>query len=132
VSNRAPSVGAAILVAEDDPRALDLAIDVLRFAGYVASGAGSVAEAMDSVHRSRPDLVLVDIKLGPEDGLDIARQLREDPVTQDIPVLATSASISDADVERAKDAGCVSFLPKPLTPRALLRSVQLCLDPPAG
>ncbi|HEX5950626.1 MAG TPA: ATP-binding protein [Actinomycetota bacterium] len=118
----------SVLVVEDDPRALELTIVVLRSAGYSATGVATVAGALESIRRSRPALILLDVKLGDEDGLAIARWIREDPSTHDIPVVASSASISDADVQRAKDAGCDGFLAKPLTPEALLAGVDAALE----
>ncbi len=115
--------GTKVLVVEDDPRALELTIELLGNVGYVATAASTIAEALAVVQRTRPDLVLLDVKLGTEDGLDIVRQLRGDPATRDIPVIASSASASDLDIDRAKRAGCISFLAKPLTPESLIEGI---------
>ncbi|HSD49163.1 MAG TPA: ATP-binding protein [Actinomycetota bacterium] len=116
-----------VLVVEDDPRTLELTLEVLGSAGYSASGSATVAGALESLRGSRPDLVFLDVKLGDEDGLEVVRHLRADPTTRDIPVVAASASISDADVQRAKEAGCDAFLAKPLTPQALIAGIDAAL-----
>lgn len=116
-----------VLVVEDDPAALELSIEVLASAGYQVIGVSTVAAALESVSRSRPDMVLLDVHLGDEDGLEVVRHLRQNPVTRDIPVVAASASASDSVIERAKDAGCESFLPKPLSPQELLARVKSSL-----
>ncbi|MGE5461209.1 MAG: ATP-binding protein, partial [Solirubrobacterales bacterium] len=131
-SGSVEATGTEVLVAEDDPQALALAIEVLTSCGYTATGAGTVAEALAAVRASPPDLVVLDVKLGAEDGLDLVRRLREDPATWDIPVVASSASTSDIDVERAREAGCVSFLAKPLTPQALINGVRAGLEVAPG
>ena len=118
----------AVLVVEDDPQALELAIEVLTSGGYRAAGAGTVAEALAFVRGSPPDLVVLDVNLGAEDGLEVVRLLRDDPATRDIPVVASSASTSQADIERVRVAGCESFLAKPLTPRGFLEGVERCLE----
>ena len=117
-----------ILVVEDDSRALELSIEVLSSAGYRSVGASTLAQAAASIGTSRPDLVVLDVKLGEEDGLEVVRQLQEDPLTRSVPVIVSSASTTDADIERAKDAGCRSFLAKPLTPHALLAAVRASLS----
>ncbi|MGE5461210.1 MAG: response regulator [Solirubrobacterales bacterium] len=117
-----------VLVVEDDPQVLDLEIQVLTSAGYAVTGAGTVAEALAGVRGSRPDLILLDVQLGREDGLDVARHLRKDPATRDILIVASSASTSVADIERARIAGCASFLAKPLTLRGFLEGVRRCLE----
>lgn len=116
-----------ILVVEDDPRALELSMEVLGSAGYRSVGATTVAQAATCIGLERPDLVLLDVKLGEEDGLEVARQMREDPITRNVPIIASSATTADADIERAKHAGCGSFLAKPLTPQTLLSAVRASL-----
>jgi PAS domain S-box-containing protein len=120
--------GLVVLVVEDDRRALELTTEVLTADGYAVTGVGTIAEALESVRDARPDLVLLDVKLGAEDGLEVVRRLREDPATRGIPVIASSASTSDVDVQDATDAGCTSFLAKPVTPQTLLTGVRACLD----
>ena len=116
-----------VLVVEDDPVALELSLDVLASAGYLVFGVSTVAAALDSVGKSRPHLVVLDVYLGEEDGLEVVRRLRRNPATRDIPVVASSASTSQVVVERAMLAGCESFLSKPLTPHALLAGVSRAL-----
>ena len=100
----------------------------LASAGYAPTGAATVAEALDRVRRSRPDLVVLDLRLGAQDGLEVVRRLREDPSTRDIVVAASSASTSQDDIERAKAAGCGSFLAKPLTARGFVEGVERGLE----
>lgn len=116
-----------VLVVDDDHTTLELAVELLVSAGYDASGASTVAAALGSVQASRPDLVVLDLNLGDEDGLEVVRRLRADPSTTDVRVVASSASTSHADLERASSAGCDSFLAKPLTARSFLDAVETTL-----
>jgi PAS domain S-box-containing protein len=123
-----PSRPARVLVVEDDARALDLTVEILDASGYAPSTASTVAQALASIRRFRPDVVLLDVRLGSDDGLDVARHLRADPTTRHVPVLAASASASDEDVARAKAAGCDAFLAKPVTPATLLAGIAGVLE----
>jgi len=116
-----------VLVVEDDPGALEVSVELLHWAGYRAIGVSSVAEALASATDAHPDLVVLDLRLGGDDGLDVARRLRDDAATRDIPVVVWSASTSQDDVARARAAGCAEFLAKALTPREFLRRLEVCL-----
>ena len=64
--------------------------------------------------RERPDLILLDINLPGMDGYGALERLREDPVTQSIPVIAVTANAMVRDVERGMAAGFFAYLAKPL------------------
>lgn len=119
-----------VLVVDDDVVALELAIDVLRSAGYPVSGVKTVAEAVDVARRSKPDLVVLDLNLYEEDGLEVVRRFRDDPALRAVPVVAWSASTSLEDRDRARAAGCDAFLVKPLSPGRFLDGVGTYVRPP--
>lgn len=118
-----------VLVVEDDRQTLELTLDVLSAAGFEADGARSVGDALRHVRRARPDVVVLDVRLGAEDGLDVVRRLRAESETRAIPVVATSASASEADVGRAMEAGCAVFLAKPVAAQRLVRTIEGSLVP---
>ena len=120
--------GASILVVEDDLTALRLITDVLARSGYGVRTATSIGEAMESFAAGSPDLVLLDLRLGGEDGLDLARRLRADPATQALPILTLSADAMQHDVERILEAGCNGHVAKPVVARELLGRIQALLD----
>ena len=72
--------------------------------------------------------VLLDIRLGADDGLDLARRLRSDPATRTLPILALSADAMQHDRERAAEAGCDAHLAKPVVARDLLGSISRLLE----
>ncbi len=117
-----------ILVVEDDLTALGLVADVLTRSGYNVRTATSIAEAMESFAAGPPALVLLDLRLGAEDGLDLARRLRADPATGAIPILALSADAMQHDVERVLEAGCNGHVAKPVVARELLGRIHALLD----
>ena len=120
--------GSSILVVEDDLTAAGLIADVLAISGYVVRTASSIAEATESIAAGAPSLVLLDMRLGAEDGLDLARRLRADPATQAIPILALSADAMQHDVERVLEAGCNGHVAKPVVARELLGRIHALLD----
>ena len=117
-----------VLVVEDDLTALGLIADVLARSGYAVRTATGIAEAMESFAAGAPSLVLLDMRLGPEDGLDLARRLRADRATHAIPILALSADAMQHDVERVLEAGCNGHVAKPVVARELLGRIHALLD----
>jgi len=71
----------------------------------------------------RPDLILMDIQLPGMDGLQVARSLRDDPETRGIPVVALTAHAMKGDEARAREAGCVGYIPKPIDTAQFPRQV---------
>jgi len=113
---------------EDDLTALGLVSDVLQRSGYPVWQAADLAEAMQRLEDGMPALVLLDIRLGSEDGLDLARSLRASPETRSVPILALSADAMQHDADRAREAGCDGHLAKPVIARELLGRIQALLD----
>ena len=120
----ADGAGRTILAVEDDPTALGLAIDVLRMAGYQVLAATGLAEARERLDRSTPALILLDLRLGDESGLDLVAYAKAHPRTAHVPILVVSADTLPEDVRRAREAGCDDVLSKPLSPRRLLSRVH--------
>jgi PAS domain S-box-containing protein len=116
--------GKPILVVEDDPTALTLATEVLHMANYEVWQARGLAEAREHLERDTPALVLLDLRLGDGDGVDLAKAIRADGRHAGLPILALSADAMPDDVMRAKAAGCGDFLAKPVSPRVLLSHIE--------
>ena len=73
---------------------------------------GQSALAMARTHK--PDLILMDIQLPGIDGLEATRQIKADPETQDIPVIAVSSYAMYDDRDKALEAGCDGYFSKPV------------------
>jgi CheY-like chemotaxis protein len=111
----------SILVVEDNDDNQLLAQIVLERAGYRVHVAASSAEARQSIRAHRPNLILMDVQLGLEDGLDVARRLKADPDTAAIPIVALTA-LPSADHVTA--AGCAGFISKPIDTRIFPAQVR--------
>jgi two-component system cell cycle response regulator DivK len=104
-----------ILVVEDNERNLKLLRDVLEYAGYDVRVARTAEDGITLAVKEPPDLVLMDLQLPGMDGMEALRQLRENPRTADIPVVAVTAQAMKQDRERALDAGFDGYLEKPIS-----------------
>jgi two-component system, cell cycle response regulator DivK len=106
-----------VLVVEDNVKNLKLAKDVLEFAGFDVSEARSGEEGVELARRLRPDLVLLDLQLPGIDGMEALGQLRADPVTRALPVVAVTAFAMKSDRHRALAAGFDGYVAKPISVR---------------
>lgn len=118
---------ALILIVEDNPGSLMLATVALEIEGFAVAGAETAAQARTLLAGATPDLVLMDIQLPDADGLEFTKELKADPATADIPVIALTAHAMPLHERAARAAGCVGFIAKPWTPEALSRDVRAIL-----
>ncbi len=123
-----------ILVVDDSAESRELVVDVLTASGYVVLEAEDGAELLERAKRERPALILLDLQLPGMDGFTLARQLKADPETKGIPILAVSAYAMPEHQARALAAGCDGYLPKPVNIRDLTETVahMLRCDPPSS
>ena len=108
-----------ILVVEDHPTHLKHAAIVLREGGHQVRTAEAAELAFDAIAQERPDLILIDIDLPGMDGLELARQLKADPATQGILVVAITSYAEQYSLPDALAAGCDAFIAKPVNSRTL-------------
>lgn len=107
-------MSARILITEDDPDNIDLFTFILQRAGYTVLQAHDGAEAIEVARRELPDLILMDLAMPGMDGWTASEQLKNDPVTQDIPVVALTVRSTPMDRIRAIEAGVDGYLTKPM------------------
>ncbi len=110
---------AKVLIVEDNPANMSLAKFLVQAAGHVAIGATDAEGGLTLARREQPDLILLDIQLPGMDGLEATRQLKSDPQTRAIPVIALTALAMKGDEERIRAAGCDGYIAKPLAYREL-------------
>jgi CheY-like chemotaxis protein len=121
-------VGERILVIEDQPLNLELVRDLLEMGGYAVLQAATAEEGLALARTAQPDLILMDISLPGMDGLTATRRLKEDPATQQIPVVALTAHAMRGDQEKAQAAGCAGYLTKPVDTRTFVPQVGNYLE----
>jgi two-component system, cell cycle response regulator DivK len=114
---------AVILVVEDNPANQLLVEAMLLGRGYEVRFASSAQEALTSIDDERPDLVLMDIQLPGQDGLSLTRQLKADPATSSIRIVAVSAHAMVGDGQLSLDAGCIGHITKPFDTKLLREKI---------
>jgi two-component system cell cycle response regulator DivK len=113
-----------ILVVEDQEDNRRIVRDLLTATDYEVVEAEDGAQALAAVAKQRPDLILMDIQLPIMDGYEATRRLKADPSLSSIPVIAVTSYALSGDEEKARQAGCNDFVPKPYSPRQLLAKIR--------
>src|SRR5262245_5055638 len=123
-----------ILLVEDNEESRDALSRYLRRKGYEMLLAVDGRQGVDAARAEAPDLILMDMSLPVLDGWEATRQLKADPATRAIPVIALTAHAMAGDREKALDAGCDDYDTKPVEFTRLLRKIQALLGkgPPPG
>lgn len=108
-----------ILLVEDDPTDMKLLSAVLDASGHHVLGKISAEEAMQEIQVHQPEVILLDLKLPGMDGLALARLLKKNPATRQIPIIAITAARERFSREASLAAGCDAYLVKPVNTRDL-------------
>lgn len=118
------SDGGRILVVDDQAEVQKLLTRVLTTAGYSVQAAGNGRAAMAAVAGQAPELILLDIQLGDQNGLEVCRRLAASAATRDIPVILFSGQADIAEWTAGLAAGAVDFLAKPVRNAELLARLR--------
>jgi CheY-like chemotaxis protein len=117
---------AKVLLVEDNEMNRDMLSRRLIKRGYEVVTAVDGAEGVAKARSERPDLILMDMSLPVLSGWDATRELRKEPDTKAIPVIALTAHAMAGDREKALEAGCDDFDTKPVElPRLLEKMGKL-------
>jgi CheY-like chemotaxis protein len=117
-----------ILIVEDNEKNLKLVRDVLRYTGYQTIEAGTGEDGIRLAKERGPALILMDIQLPGIDGITALGQLRADPATRAIPVIAVTASAMTQDRKKILAAGFDGYQTKPIRVREFMDVVRQTLD----
>jgi two-component system cell cycle response regulator DivK len=119
--------GELILIVEDNDKNRKLVRDLLQLRGYPTLEAATAGEGLSLAAAHLPRLILLDVQLPDMDGGAAVRQLKADPRTAVIPVVAVTAFAMPEDRERLLAAGFDAYLPKPIDTRAFTDQVAALL-----
>ena len=117
-----------ILIIEDDEKNLKLLRDLLQVKGYRTLEAGTAELGIDLARQHLPHLILMDIQLPGMDGVAARSQLKDDPITAKIPVIALTAFAMKDDRQRFLSTGFDGYLVKPIDIREFPRVVREFCD----
>ena len=112
-----------ILVVDDHAANLKLVQVLLESEGYELRTAMDAQEALAVLRDFHPRIILMDIQLPGMDGLSLTKLLKADPKTSDIIIIALTAYAMKGDDQKARDAGCDGYIPKPIDTRSLPKVV---------
>jgi len=120
-------VNARILVVEDEPAIRELVAVNLVHAGFRVDGVDSAEQAREAMAQALPDLIVLDWMLPGESGIDLARALRSDARTREVPVVLLTARAHEGDKLLGFERGADDYVTKPFSPRELVARVRAVL-----
>jgi two-component system alkaline phosphatase synthesis response regulator PhoP len=112
------------LVVDDHPDMLEILTWQLSTLGFSVITANNGIEGVEKAIKEIPQLILMDIMLPKMDGREATRQIRSNPKTKDIPILAASALFMASDRRSCIEAGCSDYISKPFDPKELREKIQ--------
>lgn len=121
--------GVRIVAVDDTPANLKFLVNLFAPLGYDVATFSDVASALASARTSPPDLIISDVHMPVQTGLDFLVEVRADPVLKSVPFLLVSATLwLDSDGKQAADLGAHLLLIRPIDPESLLKNVQAALS----
>lgn len=116
-----------VLLVDDDLDTLRLVGIMLQRQGYEILAASNGIQALEMAQNEEPDLVLLDVMMPEMDGYEVARRLRANPTTADLPIIMFTAKAQVDDRVMGLEAGADSYLTKPTQPRELFAQMKAVL-----
>ena len=116
-----------IYIVEDDRNIQEIELFALKNSGYAAEGFETARGLWQALERKKPELILLDIMLEDEDGLEILRKLRRSAETRRIPVILVTAKSSEIDRVKGLDAGADDYICKPFGVMEMIARVKALL-----
>ncbi len=116
-----------IYFVEDDTNIRELVVYTLNSTGFEATGFTRPSEFWQAIKNGIPELILLDIMLPEEDGLNILKKLRNEPETASVPVIILTAKADEYDKVRGFDLGADDYVPKPFGMMELVARVKAVL-----
>jgi len=116
-----------ILIVDDEPAIRDMVGITLDLAGFNSISATNALEAHISIIDNKPDLVLLDWMLPGGTGIELARRLRRDAITTNIPIIMLTAKTSEDNKVQGLSEGVDDYVTKPFSPRELVARIKTVL-----
>ena len=124
---RDPQRGRRILVVDDDPDIRALANLALSQDGHIVVEASSGQEALAAIAAQAPDLLVLDLLMPVQGGLEVLKILRSNPVTAALPVVVLTAMDDEANTRAGFEFGATDYVTKPFSIPQLAARVRACL-----
>ena len=122
-------MGYSILVVDDDPMKRQLLRLILERAGFDIAEAADGTEALLSLENEVPDLMTLDVMMPQMDGFAVCERVRQNPKTAELPIIIVSARADGGSIREGLAAGANRYLPQPVMPDKLIKTVNELLPP---
>jgi two-component system phosphate regulon response regulator PhoB len=116
-----------VLIVDDEAPIREMIAVALEMAGYDALEASNAKDAHSMILDEQPDLVLLDWMMPGTSGVELARRLRQDPTTKDLPVIMLTAKADEDNKIQGLEAGVDDYITKPFSPRELVARLKAVL-----
>ncbi len=116
-----------ILVVDDEADVVAELVETLSRAGHTCQSAGNAQDALELAHRVHPELIISDINLAGQSGMELCAQIKDDAQLADVPVIFLSGAQIPHVVRRSHEVGGTYYLRKPFDPDVLLDLVDKAL-----
>jgi CheY-like chemotaxis protein len=118
-----------ILIIDDNEENRDALSRRLQRRGFQVVLAEDGLEGIEKVRLEKPDIVLMDMNMPKLDGWEATRQLKADPATRNVPIIAVTSHAMSGDRERSLEVGCADYHTKPVEMAKLLGQIEAILVP---
>jgi len=115
------------LVIEDNPNNMVLICDILELNGYSVIQAETGTSGFEIAKTHNPDFIILDIQLPDINGFNVLEKIRENAITENIPVIAMTSYAMAGDKAKFIAAGCDGYVEKPIEPELVIKQIQKAL-----
>jgi two-component system cell cycle response regulator DivK len=115
---------ATILYVEDNPENRLLVRRVLMSEDYEVIEASNATEALATIKKQHPDLILMDINMPEVDGYTLTMRIKTMPEFQTVPIIALTANVMRGDREKSLEAGCDGYIQKPIDIDTIVSNIE--------
>lgn len=127
--------GERLLLVEDNELNREIATEILQGAGFEVDAAPDGTDAVSIMQRAVPGqyaAILMDVQMPEMDGYEATRRIRalDDPLVASVPIIALTANVFEEDKEKAFSAGMDEYMCKPISPNALIKTLQQIVSKP--
>lgn len=123
--------GQKILIVEDEPDSLEVAMVLLEMYGAEVITASNGKEGLEKARKHQPTFIISDLSMPEMSGWEMIHHIKDDRSTMNIPVIALTAHAMSGDRDRAVAAGFHNYLSKPLSPTTFVQDLlKLVIDVP--
>ena len=129
IENLAAIKGASILLVEDNEFNQQIACELLTEAGFKVDVAENGQKSLEMLDKHPYDIILMDMQMPVMDGVTATREIRKIESFKDLPVIAMTANVMEADIEKCRDAGMWDHVGKPIDPDELFGKLAKWVKP---